>query len=343
MLSHSLTDAAANTGSNEFVSIITPVYNGGAYLEECVESVLAQTHQNWEYIIVNNCSTDNTGAMATEYEARDKRIKLVNCTEFVGVIESHNRAFRLISPKSKYCKVISVDDWLFPECLSRMVRVADAHPSVAVVGSYTINSGGVIWVGLPLEKNVFSGRDMCRRHLLGGPPVMGPPSSVLYRSDVVRAEESFFPGTALCADEAAYYRVLRDNDFGFVHQILSFERIHENALNHEQTRLNAFLLNRVGFLVDYGRIYLEEREWEHRFDELLHEYYQYLALAVVNRFPARFWEYHRRRLAEIGIKFQSGKLARAVTSKLIDLVLNPKQTVEKVIRQKFCLRPNYPA
>jgi glycosyltransferase involved in cell wall biosynthesis len=330
-----------NSESQPFVSVVTPVYNGGKYFVECIESVLAQTHQNLEYIIVNNCSTDETGDIAARYQARDKRIKVVHCTEFVGVIENHNRAFRLISPESKYCKVVAADDWLFPECLGRMVEVAEAHPSVAVVGSYTINAGGVIWVGLPLEKNAFSGREVCRQHLLGGSMVMGPPSSVLYRSDVVRAETSFFPGSALCSDEAAYYRVLQNNDFGFVHQILSFERIHEGALNHEQMRLNAFLLNRVGFLMEYGRLYLDEKEWQNRFDELLKQYYQYLAIAVVNRFPARFWKYHRQRLAQIGLKLKPGKLARAVAVKLIDLALNPKQTVEKAIRQKFSLRPNY--
>ncbi|HEX4074008.1 MAG TPA: glycosyltransferase family 2 protein [Candidatus Acidoferrales bacterium] len=330
-----------DSDSNPFVSVVTPVYNGEKYLVECIESVLAQTHRNWEYIIVNNCSKDKSAEIATQYQARDKRIRLVNCTEFVGVIENHNRAFRLISPLSQYCKVVAADDWLFPECLSRMVEVAEAHPSVALVGSYTINQGGVIWVGLPLEKNVFGGRDICRQHFFGGPFVMGPPSSVLYRADVVRAEESFFPGSALCADEATYYRILRDKDFGFVHQILSFERIHEGALNHEQMRLNAFLLNRVIFLVEYGKTYLEQREWKQRFEELLQEYYQYLALAVVNRFPARFWDHHKRRLAEVGLKIEAGRLAKCVSLKMIDLALNPKQTFEKVVRQKFCLRPNY--
>jgi glycosyltransferase involved in cell wall biosynthesis len=320
--------------SEALVSIVTPVYNGEQYLVECIESVLSQTHQNWEYLIVNNCSTDRSREIAAEYQSHDERIKLLNCEEFVGVIDNHNRAFRLISPHSKYCKVVAADDWLFPDCVSRMVEVAESHPSAAIVGSYTINRGGVIWVGLPLERNAFSGREVCRQHLLGGPAVMGPPSSVLYRSDVVRAQESFFPGKALCADEAAYYRVLRNNDFGFVHQILSFERIHEGALNAEQMRLNAFLLNRVGFLIEYGPTYLETQEWEKRFRELLDEYYQFLAVAVMNRFPKRFWEQHEARLKEIGLKFQRGKLAKAVVAKLFDLALNPKQTVEKIVHRK---------
>jgi len=49
------------------VSIVTPVYNGEPYLAECIESVLAQTYPNWEYIIQNNCSTDRTLEIASEY------------------------------------------------------------------------------------------------------------------------------------------------------------------------------------------------------------------------------------------------------------------------------------
>ena len=57
--------------ASPLVSIVTPVYNGEAYLEECIESVLAQTYTHWEYIIVNNCSTDNTLDIARRYESKD--------------------------------------------------------------------------------------------------------------------------------------------------------------------------------------------------------------------------------------------------------------------------------
>lgn len=52
------------------VSILTPVYNGEEYLAECIESVLGQTYQNWEYCIVNNCSTDRTLEIANGYAKR---------------------------------------------------------------------------------------------------------------------------------------------------------------------------------------------------------------------------------------------------------------------------------
>src|SRR5262245_33242968 len=97
------------------VSVVTPVFNGALYLRECIESVLAQTYANWEYIIVNNCSTDDTVAIVEEYAKRDNRISVHNNPLFLDVIANYNRALQLISCNSAYCKVLAADDWLFPE------------------------------------------------------------------------------------------------------------------------------------------------------------------------------------------------------------------------------------
>ena len=112
-----------NRQNEPVVSVITPVYNGEEYLAECIESVLAQTYQNWDYTIVNNCSTDRTLEIAQAFASRDRRIRIHTNDRFAPVIENHNIALRQISPASKYCKVVFADDWLFPRCIEEMVRV----------------------------------------------------------------------------------------------------------------------------------------------------------------------------------------------------------------------------
>lgn len=100
------------------VSIVTPVHNAEAHLAECIESALAQTHTNWEYIIVNNCSTDNSLAIAQRYAVMDRRIRVLENDQFVPPVEDDNHAARQISSESKYCKfvlpriAISTKDWL---------------------------------------------------------------------------------------------------------------------------------------------------------------------------------------------------------------------------------------
>ena len=64
------------TSDQPLVSILTSVYNGAAYLAECIDSVLHQTYQNYEYIIVNNRSTDGTLEIANQYAAKDGRIRV---------------------------------------------------------------------------------------------------------------------------------------------------------------------------------------------------------------------------------------------------------------------------
>ncbi len=115
-------------GNGPFVTVLTPVYNCGEYIEQCIESVLAQTFKNYEYIIINNCSTDNTLDIALRYAAKDSRIRVHDNTEFLGVIENHNLAFGLLSPAAKYCKVVSADDFIFPDYLERMTRLYGSTP-----------------------------------------------------------------------------------------------------------------------------------------------------------------------------------------------------------------------
>src|SRR5579872_5775244 len=122
--------------SEPLISVVTPVYNGEKLLSGCIQSVLAQTYQNWDYTIVNNCSTDKTLEIARSYAAKDRRIRVHDNEEFLPMLANHNLAVRQISPDSKYCKMVLADDWIYPRCLEKMVEVAEAHRSVGLVSAY---------------------------------------------------------------------------------------------------------------------------------------------------------------------------------------------------------------
>ncbi len=322
------------------VSVVTPVYNGEPYLAECIESVLAQTYSNWEYIIVNNRSTDRTAEIAQRYAEKDKRIRVCHNEKLLDIISNHNRAFSLISPSSKYCKVVSADDWLFPECLAKMVSLAKANPSVGIVGSYQLSGVGsdwrnwrIKWVGLPYPGPVIPGRKICRLWLLNGPYIFGTPTSILYRADLVRqASGLFYPNSTAEADTSACLKYLAAADFGFVHQILCYERVHQAQITATSKSLNAYLSSQVADLREYGPLYLTEKELDARLRKMMADYYRFLAASAIDFREKKFWAYHKKRLLEIGYPLQYSRLGVAIVAKLLDLLLNPKRTAEEWVR-----------
>jgi glycosyltransferase involved in cell wall biosynthesis len=146
------------------VSVVTPVYNGAMYLEECIRSVLRQTYRDWEYVIVDNQSTDGTAAIAERYAVIDRRIRVLRPPEFISVYGNHNRALRAINPHSRYAKFVHADDWLYPECLERMVALAERHSSVGVVSTFRLEGSVVEHSGLlPYDEEVMPGNEVSRR------------------------------------------------------------------------------------------------------------------------------------------------------------------------------------
>ena len=202
--------------SPPLVSVVTPVYNTESYLKECIESVLKQTYQKFEYIIVNNCSTDRSGEIAEEFAKNDSRIRIQHYSQHLDQLENYNRALELISPASKYCKIVQADDIIYPDCIKEMVDVAADNPTVGIVGAYYLAGRNVQGDGLPFPSFVTSGRLVCRMQLMEGYFFFGTPTSILIRSDIIRNNMPFYDVSALHADTEACYRVLKDHDFGFV-------------------------------------------------------------------------------------------------------------------------------
>lgn len=329
-------------GPEPLVSVVTPVFNGEKYLRECIDSVLAQTYTNWHYVIVNNCSTDRTLEIAQEYAARDSRIRVVNNREFVGVDANHNNAFREISPDSKYCKVVAADDWIFPECLERMVALAEANPSVAIVQAYRLRGNRVAGDGLPYPSTVIPGRDICRLWLLPGRlSIFGAPTTLMYRSDIVRSRPSFYDESNLAADTEVCLEFLGDNDYGFVHQVLTFHRLRRASTTGDRQWLHVELPCRLYELIRFGPRYLEPDELDRAIRDHLREYYRTLGSLVFGRRNRAFWRYHRERLAALGYPLDTGRLLVSAAGYALGVLFNPARTAERLAARRRSEREAY--
>lgn len=315
------------------VSVLTPVYNGEKYLAECIESVLNQSYQNFEYIIINNCSKDGTLAIAQEYAKKDSRIKVHDNTDFVAVIANHNIAFGLVSPEAKYVKIVSGDDWIFPTCIERLVEFGEANPSVGFINCYQLSGDHILWQGLRHPNGLVPGVEMCRRVLLGHDNKFGfgSPTSLMYRADLVRASKEFYPNPSPHSDTSALVRDLHKCDFGFVFEVLSYERTHEETQSFASGQMNRYSSAILQEVIDYGHFYLDAEEYKQKLKEVLADYHRYLAVSYfVDSRDKKFWEYHEGRLKELGHPLKKSTLLKAGLKKFVVESLNPTQALRKL-------------
>jgi glycosyltransferase involved in cell wall biosynthesis len=324
----------ANSGTfrcRPLVSVVTPVYNGAKYLRECIESVLAQTYQEWEYIIVNNCSSDQSLNIAREYERQDPRIHVYDNTQHLPMLRNFNSALRKISPNAKYCKILHADDWLMPECLDRMVSLAEENPNVAIVGSYRLEEDRVTMVGLPYPSHVVSGKKICRATLLGELDVFGAPSNLLLRSDEVRQRPEFYEPENLHADTEICFEILHSSDFGFVHQVLTFTRRHNEAATMFSRRVNTYIAGAMACLVKHGPFYLNPGDYKRRLQELMADYYRLLAKSLFHRNGKEIWQYHGKELSRIGYPINRYRVARAWLVVTFAYLIHPFRTIRRLV------------
>lgn len=124
-------------GDNEemtepLVSIIMGVYNGQDTLKECINSIVAQTYQNWEFIICNDCSSDETLHILEEFQKKEDRIIILNNSKNLRLAASLNKCLQVA--KGKYIARMDADDESLPDRLKKQVLFLEKHPEYDVVG-----------------------------------------------------------------------------------------------------------------------------------------------------------------------------------------------------------------
>lgn len=321
-----------NLTSQPLVSVIVPAYNEVQNIRECIESVLAQTHQNWECIVVDNCSTDGTAEIAREYAEKDPRIRVCEHEQRLRAVANFNWGLRQISSASKYCKIVFADDWIFPECLESMVAVAEEQPSVGIVGAFGLKGNQVVWTGLPYPARLVSGRELCRMLFLNGLYVFGSATSLLYRADIVRARDPFFDESNFHSDMEVCVALLKTWDFGFVHQVLTFSRVRPGSLETVSSDIQTLKAGELHILVAHGAHFLTPQEFKACMDFRISDYYATLVGGLLRIRDGKFWDYHKKKLSEAGVGFNRVLLAKVAIRKLFAAVLNPGASVGKARR-----------
>ena len=325
-------------GPQPRVSIVTPFYNTARYLPDAVESVLAQSYENFEYLLVNNKSADGSRDIAESYAQRDTRIRVIDNDTFVSQTTNYNGALRQISADSKYVKMVQADDTIFPDCVRNLVAVAERDSRIGLVSSYYLNGNEPRGQGVPYGRWHMPGHEALRLMLRSECFVLGTPSVVLYRADIVRARAVFFPVGHPNCDTGAGYEILLEHDLGFSHQIESFCRAQDESITSQRAGFNPAPLDYLITLEQHGRKLLGSDEFQRISQRKWDYYYRFLTTSALTRRDPEFWEFHRNGLALIGRTLDFGELLPHVLKGFGHLASEPRVTLRRAISRLFAGR-----
>ena len=214
------------------VSVCIPTYRGAAHIAETIESVLAQTYADFELVIVDDASPDETAQVVARYG--DARLRYVRSARNAGVEENWNRCLRFA--RGRYFKLLPHDDLIAPDCLARQVAVLDAdrHERLALVfcarriidsrsralmtRRYPRSSGGVI-----------AARAAVRNCIRSGANLLGEPGGLLFRTALARRVGDFDASLRLVTDLDYWVRLLMHGDAYYLPERLASFRVSRGA------------------------------------------------------------------------------------------------------------------
>ena len=189
----------------KLLSVIVPVYNVEAYLPRCVDSILQQSYENLEVILVDDGSRDGSGRICDEYAARDSRVRVIH-KENGGLSSARNAG--LDAAAGEYLTFVDSDDWIEPDAYGPMVALLEGSSAALVCGGrYDVDGKtGEKTLGLcPKKTETVSGEAMAGRIFLWD----GCDSSAcdkLYRRCLL--EKFRYPEGKVCEDVCVTYKIV---------------------------------------------------------------------------------------------------------------------------------------
>lgn len=255
------------------ISIIIPAYNAGEYIEKCIQSIINQEYRDFEIIIVNDGSIDNTRAICEKYIELDSRIKLIN-TENRGAGSARNTG--LAEAKGKYISFIDADDYICEDYYKRMYQMLEENNADIVEGHYKRVAR--------YEENVFTNTGMKKEYtnmekllVLYGSDETEYINSVIVTNKIYRKElfeEIRFPVNRIIDDEFIMYKLIYNSK-----KIISTPDImYAYVQSEESVMRSSFKEKRVHDTLDvYDEVYdfFKDKENDELIEKILVRYLGY--------------------------------------------------------------------
>ncbi|NLL81836.1 MAG: glycosyltransferase family 2 protein [Tissierellia bacterium] len=210
------------------VSIITPTYNCGRFIAETIDSALKQSYTNWEMIIVDDCSTDNTKEVVEEYMKKDNRIKYYILEQNSGAAVSRTRAMELAN--GKYIAFLDSDDIWTEDKLQKQIDFMEENGYVFTCTAYE----QIDEEGKSLNKVIKTKKKTNYNGVLLDCPVGN--STVMY--NVEKLGKFKVPNIRKRNDDALWLQILKKEEYIYgMEDVLMRYRIRENSISSNKLQL----------------------------------------------------------------------------------------------------------
>jgi glycosyltransferase involved in cell wall biosynthesis len=207
------------------VTVLTTVYNGARYLDEAIDSILAEEFSDFEYVIVDDGSTDETAAVLARAASHDPRIIVLRNETNRGIAASANRG--LAVARGEYIARLDSDDISMPGRFGREVAVLDARPEVALV---SMNYESISADGVVLARSHRDHPSVVVEYLLNFSNALGGHSQVMIRRSAVEAVGGYDETCAASLDSDLWTRIVRQGRIVVLPEIGMRYRVHEESV-----------------------------------------------------------------------------------------------------------------
>lgn len=182
------------------VTVVVPVFNGGARLKRCLQSIVDQSCRDYQVLVVDNGSNDGTLVEALEFADKHANFLVYQNAKNLGRIGNWNRALELA--RGEYVKPVMVNDYLLPSCLEQLAEILDKHSEVAMVRSSVTTLDNGNWHFGPLfdSSRNMTGPEAIEYGVTMGNPAAGPSAQMFRRSIYAREGFRFDSGMEWAAD-----------------------------------------------------------------------------------------------------------------------------------------------
>lgn len=247
------------------VSVCIPCYNGAAWLAPCLHSVLAQTHADFEVLLVDSGSTDHTLEIGRRFAALDARVRIVEAESRIGMVPNWNRAIGLA--RGDWVKLVFQDDLLMPRCIEGLLAHANRHDAlfVACLRQFRVEGPLKKWIQDFYRANRKLIASLYPRGRLGAEEVaalalarfgynfVGEPTTTLIHRKVFDAVGVFDPALVQRVDTEFWLRAGLHFGIAMVPQELAVFRVHGGSASaaNEATRTYADRWLDVALILDH--------------------------------------------------------------------------------------------